>query len=159
MLLIPFETIIETFPGPVWTQDPGGRILWCNDTWRRYTGTGDRFPDNDDYSGYFHSEDRDKLLLAVKFSGAGSPIVVRTWQHGDRVGFSVKDNGMGIPESMLEKIFEPFVQLQHQPASGHSGLGLGLYISAGIIRRHGGDIGVESKTGAGALFFFTIPGQ
>jgi signal transduction histidine kinase len=97
------------------------------------------------------------LSNALKFSGPGSPIIVRTWRENGRAGFSVKDYGAGIPESMIETVFEPFVQLKQRTAAGHSGLGLGLYISAGIIHRHGGEIGAQSKPGEGALFYFTIP--
>jgi two-component system, chemotaxis family, CheB/CheR fusion protein len=100
------------------------------------------------------------LSNAIKFSPTGSPIIVRTWRNGDMVGFSVRDHGAGIPKPMLDKIFEPFVQVHEQTVStqpGHAGLGLGLYISAGIVRRHGGEIGVESKPDEGSLFYFTIP--
>ena len=102
------------------------------------------------------------LSNALKFSAAGSTIVVRTWRDGELAGFSVRDHGVGIPKAMSDKIFEPFVQVHEKAESrhaGYSGLGLGLYISAGIVRRHGGEIGVESKPGEGALFYFTIPGR
>jgi PAS domain S-box-containing protein len=99
------------------------------------------------------------LSNAMKFSDAGMPIVTGTWRNGDSVGFSVKDQGIGIPETMIESIFEPFVQARHHSATARSGLGLGLYITAGIIRRHGGDIGVQSKPAEGAQFYFTIPAE
>ena len=95
------------------------------------------------------------ITNALKFSGPDQPVVVKTSRAGAQVGFSVKDEGEGIDESKVAQVFEPFVQ--GNQSSGHAGLGLGLYITAGIIRRHGGEIGVDSKRGEGALFFFSIP--
>jgi signal transduction histidine kinase len=95
------------------------------------------------------------LNNALKFSAPDRPVVVRTSRAGAQVGFSVKDEGEGIDPSKVAQLFEPFVQ--GRQSAGHPGLGLGLYITAGIIRRHGGEIGVDSKPGEGALFFFSIP--
>lgn len=93
------------------------------------------------------------LTNAVKFSPAGSRIVVRTWRSGEMVGVAVKDEGNGIEKTMLGKVFDPWVQT----GGNRTGLGLGLYISAQIVRQHGGDIGVESEPGKGALFHFIFP--
>jgi len=95
------------------------------------------------------------LVNALKFSHPDQPVVVKTSRAGTLVGFAVKDEGEGIDPSRVEQLFEPFVQ--GKQSAGHPGLGLGLYITAGIIRLHGGEIGVDSKPGEGALFFFSIP--
>ncbi|MDN3582442.1 ATP-binding protein [Mucilaginibacter flavus] len=69
---------------------------------------------------------------------------------------SVKDNGPGIDPAKQVNLFERYYQVA---TSGfqNSGLGLGLYISAEIIKRHGGQIGVDSELGKGSTFWFTIP--
>ena len=69
---------------------------------------------------------------------------------------SVKDTGPGIPADKLPFLFDRYYRAD---ASGFqvSGLGLGLYISADIIARHGGQIGVESELGKGSTFWFTLP--
>ncbi len=99
------------------------------------------------------------LSNAFKYSGSGSPVTVRTWRDQGMAGFSVSDQGIGIPQEMKERIFDKFVQVDQRTPAGGSGLGLGLYISAGIIRSHGGLIGVESTLGQGSRFYFTLPAE
>jgi signal transduction histidine kinase/CheY-like chemotaxis protein len=70
----------------------------------------------------------------------------------DRVGIVVEDTGPGIPPELIPSIFDPFVTTK-----GVHGTGLGLSISYGIIREHGGHIGVESRSGAGARFSMDLP--
>ena len=68
--------------------------------------------------------------------------------------FSVSDNGVGIEAEHRQDIFAPFKRLygNEQP-----GTGLGLAITQRIIKRHGGQIWVESEPGQGSVFYFTIP--
>jgi len=68
----------------------------------------------------------------------------------------VRDTGMGIPESALETIFEPFRQVQGGSSAKHGGTGLGLSICRKIARRMGGEIKVESREGEGSLFEFSF---
>jgi two-component system, NtrC family, sensor histidine kinase KinB len=70
------------------------------------------------------------------------------------VRFTVTDTGTGIAKEHHERLFEKFFQV---PADGPKGTGLGLYIAREIVRAHGGDIGVESETGQGSTFWFTLP--
>jgi signal transduction histidine kinase len=70
------------------------------------------------------------------------------------VRFIVTDTGKGIPREYQGRIFEKFFRV---PDVGPKGTGLGLFITREIIRGHGGDIGVESETGKGSTFWFTIP--
>ncbi len=70
---------------------------------------------------------------------------------GDYVRISVSDNGPGIPEEHLSKIFDPYFTTKQD------GTGLGLATSYSIIRKHGGYIGVRSRTGEGAAFTFYLP--
>jgi len=70
---------------------------------------------------------------------------------------NVRDTGVGIPESKLDVIFEPFVQLTTRPVAERQGVGLGLAISRDLARRMGGDITVVSTLGEGATFTLTLP--
>ncbi|HET9233348.1 MAG TPA: sensor histidine kinase, partial [Candidatus Eisenbacteria bacterium] len=100
---------------------------------------------------------------AVKFSQKGSRIWVdcresNHAQNGTRfLQFSVRDEGPGIPPSQLVRIFERFTQVDSTDTRGTGGSGLGLAISKEIVEHHGGSIWVESGTGSGATFHFTIP--
>jgi len=71
---------------------------------------------------------------------------------GDKVLISVKDNGNGIPEKVLDKIFQPFFTTK--PTG--QGTGLGLSLSYDIIKAHGGEIKVETKEGDGAEFIILL---
>jgi signal transduction histidine kinase len=66
---------------------------------------------------------------------------------------SVKDNGMGIPQKILDKIFQPFFTTK--PTG--QGTGLGLSLSYDIIKAHGGELRVETKEGSGAEFIIQLP--
>ena len=69
---------------------------------------------------------------------------------------SVKDNGPGISADKLPHLFERYYRADYDGVQ-YSGLGLGLYISAEIIKRHGGQIVVDSEAGKGSTFWFTLP--
>jgi two-component system NtrC family sensor kinase len=83
------------------------------------------------------------------------PIVtVSTKKNLDRVEIWVEDNGMGIPDKVKDKIFQPFFTTK--PTG--QGTGLGLSLSYDIIKAHGGEIRVESKEGEGTTMIISIPG-
>ena len=92
------------------------------------------------------------LTNAVKFTRVGE-IVFSYRLQGDKMYFYVKDSGCGIPSEKQHDIFDRFVKLD----SFKQGTGLGLAICKTIIERLGGEIGVESEEGKGAVFWFTIP--
>lgn len=93
---------------------------------------------------------------AIKYAPA-SDITVRAQLLNDsKVKITIKDNGPGIPEEKLGHLFERYYRTDYQ-GQKFTGLGLGLYISAEIIRNHGGNIGVESQLGKGSEFWFTLP--
>ena len=71
--------------------------------------------------------------------------------------FHVKDNGTGIPQEELDKIFAKFYQVDTSHTRKHSGTGLGLAICKGIVEGLGGKIWVESELGKGTSFYFSIP--
>jgi signal transduction histidine kinase len=73
------------------------------------------------------------------------------------VQFSIKDNGIGIPEDQKERIFTRFFRASNAVKKETEGSGLGLYISKNIIEAHGGKIWFESKEGEGTTFYFSLP--
>jgi signal transduction histidine kinase len=83
------------------------------------------------------------------------PIVtVSTKKAGDKVLISVRDNGNGIPQKVLDKIFQPFFTTK--PTG--QGTGLGLSLSYDIITKgHGGELKVETKEGEGSVFIISLP--
>jgi signal transduction histidine kinase len=94
---------------------------------------------------------------AIKYMPDGGDIIITSEaiQHGVQV--SVKDNGIGIPENMIRNVFNRFTRTNNPQVQSFPGMGLGLYISSGIIERHGGSISVVSKENEGSEFRFTIP--
>jgi PAS domain S-box-containing protein len=93
---------------------------------------------------------------AVKYAPASKEIVVAVEELADEVKIAVIDQGNGISKDKLPLLFESYYQVKESSINTH-GLGLGLYISAEIIRKHGGEIGVNSEIGKGSTFWFTIP--
>jgi two-component system sensor histidine kinase VicK len=94
---------------------------------------------------------------AVKYTPQGGHIRVTTLVDAERVQFIVEDNGMGIAEQDLPRVFETFYrgkQYVDIPIEGH---GLGLSFVKAIIERHGGEVWVESKLGVGSRFGFWLP--
>jgi signal transduction histidine kinase len=91
---------------------------------------------------------------AIKFTPAQGTITVRAEAPRGMLRFAVTDTGVGIPEPMLEAIFERFWQLG---ANDRRGQGLGLYISKCIVEAHGGRIWAESVPGKGTALLFTLP--
>ena len=74
----------------------------------------------------------------------------------DEVKVSIKDNGIGLPNDALDKIFKKFYQVDTSSTREKGGSGLGLSICKGIVEAHDGKIWVESELGKGATFFFTL---
>jgi signal transduction histidine kinase len=94
------------------------------------------------------------LSNAIKFTAAGNRIIVRAAREQDALHFSVQDTGVGVPEDMLELIFERFWQANK---NDRRGTGLGLYISRSIVEAHGGRICAERAAEGGTTVHFTIP--
>jgi PAS domain S-box-containing protein len=91
---------------------------------------------------------------ALKYSRAGSPIIVKLDARDETASVSVTNQGPGLSPDESEFVFEKY---RRSPgARGKEGLGLGLYISRKIVEHHGGRIGVEN-TAEGATFFFEVP--
>jgi len=94
---------------------------------------------------------------AIKYSPEGGEIIVVSMQKESEVGMTIQDFGIGISDEAKEKIFERYFRASDTEVSATSGIGLGLYISANILRQHGGTISVESVEGLGSTFSFMLP--
>ncbi len=97
------------------------------------------------------------LSNAVKYTPNGSTITLKCERVGDKVKTVVADNGPGIPESMREAVFEPFVQVGRSLTNLREGTGLGLSISREIARAMDGSLVMEPVPGGGAAFALTLP--
>jgi PAS domain S-box-containing protein len=97
------------------------------------------------------------LTNAIKYSPEANEIIVKMSSNSDELFFWVTDYGFGIPKSKLDRIFDKFYRVEKTEQRHRSGLGLGLHISLEIIKKHGGDIWVESKVGKGSTFYFSLP--
>ena len=95
------------------------------------------------------------IANAIKFKDVRDPVIeIAFKEQNEEYLFSVKDNGIGIKEEYLDKIFVIFKRLHSREK--YPGTGMGLAICKKIVERHGGSIWVESKYGEGSTFFFTI---
>ncbi len=96
------------------------------------------------------------LTNAIKYSPTAKEVIIDTRKEGDFLMVCVTDFGIGIPKEKVSMVFDRFFRVE-DTSSEFSGLGLGLYISAEIIKRHNGKIGVNSEEGKGSTFWFKIP--
>jgi len=96
------------------------------------------------------------LSNAIKYSNDANQIDVHTYTLNDEVILSVRDYGIGISKSLQHMVFDQFYRVGGNLQHTYPGLGLGLYISAEIIRNEGGRIWVESEEGQGATFCFAL---
>jgi two-component system sensor histidine kinase SenX3 len=94
---------------------------------------------------------------AVAYSSEGSRVVVSTSVEDDRVHISVVDQGIGIPEGELDRIFERFYRVDPARHRSTGGTGLGLSIVKHVAATHGGDVRVWSVHGEGSTFTLTLP--
>jgi len=93
---------------------------------------------------------------AIKYSPDANKVIVSIEKVDEGIKVSVKDFGIGIPKDKLPLIFDRFYRVD-EASQRYAGLGLGLYISAEIIRQHGGHIDIKSTMGKGSSFWFIIP--
>ena len=80
-------------------------------------------------------------------------MIVSTKKSNDTVEVRIKDNGNGIPQNIVDKIFQPFFTTK--PTG--KGTGLGLSLAYDIVKAHGGDLKVENAEGAGAVLIINLP--
>jgi signal transduction histidine kinase len=95
---------------------------------------------------------------AVKFTGEGGEVEVKTLRQGDTVVLIVRDTGVGFDQSFASEMFQPFRQADSSTRRQHGGLGLGLSIAKHIAELHGGSIQATSPgSGQGATFTLRLP--
>ena len=95
---------------------------------------------------------------AIKFTGRDGRVEVSCDERDGMVLFRVADTGIGIPQDDIDRIFEPFVQVdRHLTTPSEQGVGLGLAISRDLARSMQGDLTVQSIEGVGATFTLTLP--
>jgi hypothetical protein len=93
---------------------------------------------------------------AIKYSGEGKSVSVRTWDDEKWVYVEIKDDGIGIPEKDLEHIFDKFYRVKNDSVHSIKGSGLGLYLVKYFIELHGGTIKATSKVGEGTTFLVKL---
>lgn len=96
------------------------------------------------------------LSNAIKYSPGESQVLIKVEEHKQFLKILVTDHGIGISEEKIPLLFDRFFRVE-QSSQNFSGLGLGLYISAEIVKSHKGEIGVISKPGEGSTFWINIP--
>jgi two-component system sensor histidine kinase KdpD len=99
---------------------------------------------------------RQLLTNALKYASPESAIIIRARAANDEVLVTVKDFGPGIAPKDQKRIFEKYYRVKDNTDS-IPGTGMGLAIARSIVEAHGGKIWVESKTGQGSQFSFTLP--
>jgi signal transduction histidine kinase len=97
------------------------------------------------------------LENAIKYSPNGGRIEVAVSRTDGYVRFAVTDEGLGIPEHDLERIFDKFQRLDPELARGVGGTGLGLFISRELVVQMNGSLSVESREGQGSRFMVDLP--
>ncbi len=95
---------------------------------------------------------------AVKFTPEGGRVTLDC-VIGDDCRISVRDTGVGIGSDDLDKLFEPFAQIDNPFQAGSRGSGLGLPIVKGIVEEHGGEVLVDSEVGRGSCFTLVLPAE
>lgn len=109
--------------------------------------------------------DRDKINSvisnlvsnAIKYSPKGKTVSVACTINDDAITVSVKDEGMGIKQQDIGKIFDRYYRVKTEHTQHIAGFGIGLYLSAEIVQRHAGRIWAESESGKGSIFYFSLP--
>jgi PAS domain S-box-containing protein len=97
------------------------------------------------------------LSNAVKYSPKGGTVTTKLSRTNGEVIVIVKDEGIGINRQDIDRLFDRYYRVQNENTRHISGFGVGLYLSAEIIQRHGGRIWAESEKGNGSTFYFTLP--
>lgn len=94
---------------------------------------------------------------AAKYSEKGDTIIVKAEKVGEKVEISVIDEGIGIPQVDLDRIFERFYRVDRARSRGTGGTGLGLSIVRHVASNYGGTVNVKSQEGEGSTFVLTFP--
>lgn len=94
---------------------------------------------------------------AIKFSTADSEVLIKLAKNNNQAEIKVIDHGIGIPENMINQIFEPFSPAGRKGLQGEKSIGLGLHISQLIMEQHEGHLSVQSVSNQGTTFTLALP--
>jgi signal transduction histidine kinase len=94
---------------------------------------------------------------AVKFTAAGGRVTVSLGERGGHVVLCVRDDGIGIPPELVERVFEKFFMADAGPTKARGGAGIGLYLVREIVQIHDGTISVGPAPERGTLFEVSLP--
>src|SRR5579884_171871 len=97
------------------------------------------------------------ITNAIKYSPPGTEIVARAEQAGEMIRVSVRDQGYGMDEQEVKRIFQKFYRTRRAQESGEAGTGIGLALVEEIVAGHGGTIEVESRVNQGSCFTLVLP--
>jgi signal transduction histidine kinase len=97
------------------------------------------------------------LTNAVKYSPQRTEVTVSGWKDDTQIHIAVKDQGIGMDQKEVKKIFQKFYRTKSAEQSGEAGTGIGLSIVRQIVEQHGGTIEVSSRPGAGSCFTLVVP--
>ena len=97
------------------------------------------------------------LTNAVKYSPQRTQVTVSGWKDDGHIRVAVKDQGIGMDQKEVKKIFQKFYRTRKAEESGETGTGIGLSIVQQIVEQHGGAIEVASQPGAGSCFTLVLP--
>lgn len=97
------------------------------------------------------------LTNAVKYTDSGESVSIGVDRTDDMATFWVKDSGIGIPQDQLQRVFEPFFQVERGRTRRFAGIGLGLTIARDLARAMGGDVTIMSEVGQGTCVAVRIP--
>ncbi len=100
---------------------------------------------------------RNTVSNAIKFTPQRGQIILRAEPAGDFVLVSVTDTGVGIPDTMKDKLFDIKINTAASGTHGEKGTGFGLVLCKDFVEKHGGSIWVESKEHQGTTVYFTLP--
>lgn len=93
---------------------------------------------------------------AIKYSGEGTSVFVKTWDDETWVYIEIKDSGVGIPENDIKNIFDKFYRVKNDASHKIKGSGLGLYLVKYFVELHGGKISASSQIGNGTTFLIKL---
>ncbi|HLY27277.1 MAG TPA: HAMP domain-containing sensor histidine kinase [Aggregatilineales bacterium] len=97
------------------------------------------------------------ITNAIKYSGENSTVSVHVWAEDRTLYLSVTDQGMGIAQEHLPRLFDRFYRIKDKNTRQIEGTGLGLYIARSIVEQHGGQITAQSEPGQGSVFTVSLP--
>ena len=110
-----------------------------------------------EYSGYIRQILLNIISNAIKYTGENGSVNIKQYIKAEKVFIEVKDNGIGIPQEDIDRIFERFYRVDKARSRSVGGTGLGLAITKHMVKALNGNIKVESELGVGSKFIIELP--